>query len=113
MRFQRWAPWIHALAVGLAAGGVLVVQYGGNLWQVGALVGVARAIGWLLAGNWRKPRAARRPRHCEVDDDVQALRDDVKRLCTIAHGFNNNLAVLLGELDLLVARLNNERRVSP
>lgn len=114
MRFRRSAPWIHAAVIGLVAGGAIVAEHGhagtAQLAIAAAIVGIARAIGWLLGGEWRHHRGRRRiAPEATVGEDVQQLREDVKRLCNIAHGVNNNLSVLLGELDLLVMRISTER----
>lgn len=76
---------------------------------MGAVVfGASRALGWLVAAapkRWPQPR-----RRGTVAEDLSALRREVRHITTAAHAVNNKCAVVVAEVDMVIARLDRGDR---
>lgn len=108
MALVKWGPWLHAfLVAGAAAALFLAERWTGALWVATALALVSRALGAFVATapKWRQPR-----RRSTVREDLMALRREAATIAAATHGINNKLAVVIGEVDLLIARLDQGER---
>lgn len=93
MRHRTWAPLVHAVTVGAAAGaGVLMISDDPRaLWVAAAVAAVSRA-----AGSYISHRRSARP------FTVRELATVGRELRQELHAVNNKVTIFLAELDMLV-----------
>lgn len=104
MAIVKWGPWLHAFLVAGAAAALYVAErWTGGAWVAVVLVLVSRGLGAFVASvpKWRQPR-----RRGTVREDLAALRRETATIAAATHGINNKLAVVIGEVDLLIARMD-------
>lgn len=101
---SRWGPWLHASLVGVAAVLAYMEGQAGTYGPWVALVAVffSRLVGWLVQGgpHHKVPRGT-------VVQQVKDLQGETRRVANLVHGMTNQVTVLVGEVDLLAARLIN------
>lgn len=105
-RFAKFAPWVHALLVGLSAGLAWLVATGGRLneWNVWAMFGMlvaSRILGALVSAAQDLPR--RRQNQTQLLEELAIL---TRRLIGATHGLSNQASIIIGEIDLLLERYN-------
>lgn len=103
----RWGPWLHAVLVALAAVALLLAErWTGPVWAATALLAVSRVLGALVAAI---PKRALR-RRGTVRDDLTAVRREAATIATAVHTLNNKLAIVIAEVDLVIARIDAGER---
>lgn len=111
MTARQWsaklAPWLHAFVIGIVAALAAlehVIAKMGYGWGVVTFFVVSRVLGALVSGAASLPMR-RAPLNQVMDD----LRIGVRRLVGATHGLSNHVTTLVGEIDLLVERLNHQK----
>lgn len=103
----RFTPWLHAAIVGVVAGLAYlegIAQQLGGGWMALALIILSRALGAFLSAAPQLPRR-RAATQAQLLEDLKIL---TRRLVGATHGLTSQAAVIVGEIDLLIERLNGK-----